>query len=38
LYEYIEKNGITDILMMLFSDRVIFNLYNDCPLGNILTE
>jgi hypothetical protein len=36
--EYIEKNGITDVLMMLFSDRMIFNIYNDCPLENIRTE
>jgi hypothetical protein len=38
LYEYVDKNGITDIVMMLFSDRVVFNLYNDCPLENIVTE
>jgi len=38
LYDYIEKNGITDVLMMLFSDRLVFNLYNDCPLFNIDTN
>ncbi|MCL2160181.1 MAG: hypothetical protein FWH48_12300 [Oscillospiraceae bacterium] len=37
LYDYIEENGITDVLMMLFSDRVIFNIYNDCPFENIIT-
>ncbi|MCL2813256.1 MAG: hypothetical protein FWD23_01510 [Oscillospiraceae bacterium] len=38
LYDYIYKNRITDVLMMLFSDRVVFNLYNDCPLENIITD
>ena len=38
LYEYIEKYGITDILCMLFSDRILFNIYNDCPLENIRTD
>ena len=37
LYDYIDENVITDVLMMLFSDRVIFNIYNDCPFENIIT-
>lgn len=35
---FIEENGITDVLMMLFSDRAMFNIYGDCPLENIKTE
>ena len=38
LNDYIEENGITDVLCMLFSDRILFNIYDDCPLKNILTE
>jgi len=36
--DYIEQNGITDVLFMQFSDRIMFNLYNDDPLGNIITR
>ncbi|MCL1858281.1 MAG: hypothetical protein FWF92_03510 [Oscillospiraceae bacterium] len=38
LNEYIAENGITDVLCMLFSDRILFNIYDDCPLKNILTD
>ena len=36
--DFIEENGITDVLLMQFSDRIIFNIYNDCPLFNINTR
>lgn len=36
--KFIEENGITNVLLMQFSDRIIFNIYNDCPLKNIITE
>ena len=36
--DFISKNGITDVLLMQFSDRIIFNIYNDCPLKNIRTQ
>jgi hypothetical protein len=38
LNEYIEENNITDVLLMQFSDRIVFNIYNDDPLYNIRTE
>ena len=38
LGDYIWEHGITDVLCMLFSDRILFNIYNDCPLENIITE
>ncbi|MHC1695980.1 MAG: hypothetical protein AB9835_12085 [Eubacteriales bacterium] len=32
---YIEKYNITDVIIMQFSDRIMFDIYNDCPLYNI---
>jgi len=36
--DYIWENNITDVVCMLFSDRILFNIYNDCPLENIRTD
>ena len=36
--DYIEQNGITDVLFMQFSDRIMFNLYNNDSLNNIITR
>ncbi|MHB1152210.1 MAG: hypothetical protein ACYCWE_15885 [Eubacteriales bacterium] len=35
---FIEKNGVTDVLVMQFSDRLMFNIYGDCKLSNIETR
>lgn len=36
--QFIKDNKITDVLFMQFSDRILFNTYNDCPLENIITN
>jgi len=36
--DFIYDNRITDVVCVLFSDRIIFNIYNDCPLENIKTD
>ncbi len=35
---FIEKNGVTDVLVMQFSDRLMFNIYGDCKLSYIETR
>jgi len=36
--DFIYDKQITDVVCMLFSDRLIFNIYGDCPLENIRTD
>lgn len=35
---FIEKNGVTDVLVMQFSDRLMFNIYGDCKLSYVVTR
>lgn len=35
---FIEEKGVTDVLVMQFSDRLMFNLYGDCKLSLVVTR
>ena len=35
---FIEKNNVTDVLVMQFSDRLMFNIYGDCKLSEVVTK
>lgn len=35
---FIEENDVTDVLVMQFSDRLMFNMYGDCKLSYVVTR
>jgi hypothetical protein len=37
LSRFIAENSITDVLCLMFSDRILFDIYNDTQFDNILT-
>jgi len=38
LEEYMKEHKITDVLFLIFSDRLMFNMYNDCDFSRFRTR
>jgi len=36
--QYIEANRITDVLFLMFSDRLMFDMYGDCDFSRYKTK